>query len=398
MTRFVVVLLLLTCCTRVSDAQTLAGIDVLQRQDFRSLEGQRVGLITNHTGTNLHGDSTVQLLHESKRVNLVALFSPEHGFAGHLDQATIGDQQDQTTGLKIYSLYGDTRVPTAEMLGAIDTLVFDIQDIGTRFYTYISTMGGAMRAAAENGKRFVVLDRPNPIDGVTVSGPVLDSGSESFVGYHTISVRHGMTIGELARMFRAEWDLPLDLSVVELQEWDRTKTFEATGRRWINPSPNMRSLTQAILYPGVGLLETTNVSVGRGTDTPFEVLGAPWIDALKFAERLRDEGLGGVTFVPIEFTPDSSKHSGELCGGVNIVITDHAEFDPLRCGLLLAVTLRQMYPSQWDASSLNRLLSNQATHDAILGGASVESLMAGFESELSEFRRRRTAHLIYPVP
>ena len=377
--------------------QTLAGIDVLQRDEYRALEGRRVGLITNHTGADLQGVSTVQRLSEAPSVQLVALFSPEHGFAGKLDQSVIGDAEDDSTGLKIFSLYGETRVPTAEMLSGIDTLVFDIQDIGTRFYTYISTMGGAMRAASEHGLQFVVLDRPNPIDGVTVSGPVLDPGSESFVGIHPIAVRHGMTAGELAKMFQAEWRLNLDLQVIQLNRWDRTKPFDATGRLWINPSPNMRSLTQALLYPGVGLLETTNLSVGRGTDTPFEVLGAPWIQAREFAKELQRAKLRGVTFVPIEFTPNASKYASQRCGGVNILITDRNAFDPVRCGLLLAVTLRSMYPDDWDTKSLNRLLSDQETTDAIKAGKSLDSLEQAYADELNAFRKRRAQFLIYPA-
>jgi uncharacterized protein YbbC (DUF1343 family) len=328
-------------------------------------------------------------------VNLVALFSPEHGFAGKLDQANVDDDRDLTTGLKVFSLYGKTRVPTSEMLAGVDTLMFDIQDIGTRFYTYISTMGGAMKAAAEHRIRFVVLDRPNPIDGVTVQGPVLDTGAESFVGYHPISVRHGMTIGELAEMFKAEWKLDLDLVIIPVEGWDRSELFDATGRLWINPSPNMRSLTQAVLYPGVGLLETTNLSVGRGTDTPFEVIGAPWIDAVTLARELNAQGATGVRFVPIEFTPESSKYAEQTCGGINIVITDRVAFDPLRTGLGLAVTLRWLYPEQWQTTSLNRLLASDKTRNGILAGNSVDQLQAAYQDELDQFKQRRQKYLLY---
>ncbi len=377
-------------------AQVMAGIDVLQRDDYRQLADRKVGLITNHTGANRRGDSTVQLLHDSARVSLVALFSPEHGFAGKLDQAAIDDQRDAVSGLKVFSLYGATRVPTAEMLSGVDTLVFDIQDIGTRFYTYISTMGGAMKAASEHGVRFIVLDRPNPISGSTVQGPVLDPGSESFVGYHSIAVRHGMTIGELAQMFKAEWKLDLDLVVVPVEGWERGRMFDATGRMWINPSPNMRSLTQAVLYPGIGLLETTNLSVGRGTDTPFEVVGAPWIDALQMAHELNSQDLAGVRFVPLKFTPDASKYAGEECGGVNIIITDRETFHPLRTGLALALTLAKNYPDDWETKSLNRLLSSQKTYAGILAGRSIEQLQAAYQQELDEFKRRRAIYLMYP--
>lgn len=386
--------LVATPCAAI--AQVLAGIDVLQRDDFALLAGRKVGLITNQTGTDLRGQSTVRLLHDAPNVNLVALFSPEHGLAGKLDQAMIDDQRDEATGLKIFSLYGQTRVPTREMMRGIDTLVFDIQDIGTRFYTYVSTMGGAMKAAAEQGIGFVVLDRPNPIDGRTVQGPVLDRGSESFVGYHPISVRHGMTIGELAKMFRAEMNLDLDLIIVGVEGWQRSQMFDATGRLWINPSPNMRSLTQAILYPGVGLLETTNLSVGRGTDTPFEVIGAPWVDALSLAGQLNSAGLVGVRFVPIRFTPAASKHSQQECGGVNIIITDREVFDPLRTGLMVAVTLQQLYPKQWDTTSLNRLLASEKIYHGILSGLSVDQLQTSYRGQLEAFKQRRARFLLYP--
>ena len=379
-----------------SSGQTLTGIDVLEESQFEALAGRKIGLITNHTGVNARGESTVSLLSAAENVNLVALFSPEHGFAGLLDQAKINDAQDERTGLKIHSLYGETRVPTSEMLRGLDTLVFDIQDIGTRFYTYISTMGGAMRSASEHGLQFVVLDRPNPINGVSVSGPVLDEGGESFVGYHTLAVRHGMTTGELASMFKAEWKLDLNLSIVKMRHWDRTRMFDSTGQLWINPSPNMRCLTQAVLYPGVGLLETTNLSVGRGTDTPFEILGAPWIDAVAFAAELNQAGLDGVVFIPIKFQPESSKYAGEMCQGVNLSITDRKRFDPTDCGWLLARTLRTMYADAWETKSLNRLLVDEKTKQAILAAESLRSIKNGYESELAEFAARRAQFLLYP--
>ena len=373
----------------------MAGIDVLEREGFQRLAGRRVGLITNHTGTNLHGDSTVKLFHDASAVKLVALFSPEHGFAGQLDQASINDDQDEKTGLKIYSLYGKTRQPTAEMLQGVDTLVFDIQDIGTRFYTYISTMGGAIETAAKHQIRFVVLDRPNPINGVSVQGPVLDAGGESFVGYHPISVRHGMTVGELAMMFKAELKWDVDLEVVEMEGWNRDQMFDSTGRLWINPSPNMRSLTQAVLYPGIGLLETTNLSVGRGTDTPFEVVGAPWIEPLTLAHELNSRALAGVRFIPIRFTPNASKFAEQECGGVNIVVTDRDSFRPIETGLSFAIALRKLYPSQWETISLNRLLVHEKTRDGILAGQSVNQLQQSYATGLNAFKTRRESFLIY---
>ncbi|MCU0877686.1 MAG: DUF1343 domain-containing protein [Pirellulaceae bacterium] len=373
----------------------LTGIDVLVRDNFRSLGGKKVGLITNHTGRSASGKSTVELFHSASDVKLAALFSPEHGFEGKLDVAKIGDSQDGTTGLKVYSLYGETRRPTAEMLADIDTLVFDIQDIGARFYTYVSTMGEAMTAAAEHNKRFVVLDRPNPIGGLAVAGPMLDEGKESFVGFHSLPVRHGMTIGELAQLIQRERKLDLQLEIVRCEGWQRGDLWDATGLVWVNPSPNMRNLTQALLYPGIGLLETTNLSVGRGTDTPFEVFGAPWIDARELAAKLREANLPGVAFVPIEFTPSSSKFASETCRGVNVIITDRERFEPLATGLTIAATLRSLYPEKWEAKGYARLLGNGAVHEALLAGKSGPELVEISRSGVSQFLRRRAGVLLY---
>jgi len=378
-----------------SASKVLLGIDTLKRRGFAALAGRRVGLITNHTGTDRDGNRTVDLLHDAENVSLVSLFSPEHGLQGKLDQADISDARDDATGLSIYSLYGKTRKPAVEHLQDIDTLVFDIQDIGTRFYTYLSTMGLAMEVAAEHDLRFVVLDRPNPIGGELVEGPVLDAGSESFVGHHTIPVRHGMTLGELAEMLRAEKQLDVDLQVLPVENWRRGDYWDATGLTWINPSPNMRSLTQAVLYPGIGLLETTNVSVGRGTDTPFEVLGAPWIDGQQLAAELNGAALPGVRFVPIRFTPDASKFKGEPCEGVNILVTDRVAIRPVDVGLEIACTLRKLYPDEWETKRYSRLLINQAVFDAIREGDSRESLQSLIQPKLQKFLQRREKFLRY---
>jgi uncharacterized protein YbbC (DUF1343 family) len=281
------------------------------------------------------------------------------------------------------------------MLAGIDTVVFDIQDIGARFYTYVSTMGEAMQACAAEGKRFIVLDRPNPIGGVAVAGPMLDPGKESFVGVHRLPVRHGMTAGELARMFNDELKLNLDLQVIACEGWRRADLWDATGLTWVNPSPNMRSLTQALLYPGIGLLETTNLSVGRGTDTPFEVIGAPWLDGRKLADELRSRGVPGSSFVPIEFTPASSKFQGQKCGGVNLVITDRGRFEPLRTGFEIAAALRKLYPETWQAKVYERLLGNEKALQALLAGQSAEEIAAVAREGLSDFHRRRLRYLMY---
>ncbi|WP_164102184.1 exo-beta-N-acetylmuramidase NamZ domain-containing protein [Candidatus Laterigemmans baculatus] len=373
----------------------LCGVDVLERDGAELLRGRKIGLITNHTGVTRSGKTTGEFLAKAPAVNLVALFSPEHGFAGKLDQSDIGDTIDPVTGVKVFSLYGASRKPTDESLEGIDTLVFDIQDIGTRFYTYISTMGGAMEVAAEKGIRFVVLDRPNPINGVDIAGPVLDEGEQTFVGYHTLPVRHGMTTGELAKMLKSEKYPELDLQVIECEGWQRDEYFDATGLYWINPSPNMRNLNQAILYPGIGLLEYTNLSVGRGTDTPFEHIGAPWIDAGKLASDLNALDLPGVTFIPERFTPESSKYEGEVCEGIQILITDREQIEPLQVGFAIALALHRDYPEDWDMKPYARLLNSSKTYQAIDELQSLEQVREVAAQGMKEFKQRRDKHLLY---
>jgi uncharacterized protein YbbC (DUF1343 family) len=374
----------------------LTGLDVLQRENFQQLAGKKVGLITNHTGRNGQGIGIVPLFAEAKNFELVALFSPEHGFEGKLDIEKVGDSQDSKTGLKVHSLYGETRKPTEEMLSSVDTVVFDIQDIGTRFYTYVSTMGEAMKAAAQYKKSFVVLDRPNPINGMDVSGPMLDAGSESFVAFHRMPVRHGMTVGELAKLFREELKLDLDLTVIACEGWKRSDFWDATGLIWVNPSPNMRSPKQALIYPGIGLLETTNISVGRGTDTPFEWIGAPWIKHRELADWLNEQGLPGVVFVPVEFTPTTSKYEKQLCRGIQFDVTDRKDFDSVRTGLVVGVGLRTLHGGEWETKSLNRLLGSKAMTDAILAKKSWLDLQSIATDGLFEFRKLRDKHLLYP--
>ncbi|MFY7952518.1 MAG: exo-beta-N-acetylmuramidase NamZ domain-containing protein, partial [Armatimonadaceae bacterium] len=293
----------------------LAGIDVLLRDNLRLLDGSDCGLVTNHTGLTKDGIPTVDVLHHGPGVNLKTLFGPEHGIRGAVDER-VDDGRDERTGLPVHSLYGPRTEPTDEQLRGLDTLVFDIQDVGCRFYTYLSTLGHTMVAAARNGLRYVVLDRPNPIGGDAVEGPLADESRLSFTAFHSIPVRHGMTLGELARLIVADRKLKLELVVVKCEGWRRADWWDATGLTWVNPSPNMRSLTQATLYPGPALLEFTNVSVGRGTDTPFEVVGAPWIDGRLLADELAGRAIPGVAIVPVSFTPDASRFAGERCGGV----------------------------------------------------------------------------------
>ncbi len=374
----------------------LSGIDVLQQSNFRQVKGQRLGLITNHTGRNVEGIATSVLLAQAKGVQLKVLFSPEHGAAGQLDRANVPDGMDSETGLPILSLYGDTKQPTAKMLADIDTVVFDVQDIGCRFYTYVSTMGLAMQAAAEQGKKFVVLDRPNPIDGVTIAGPMRDAGRKSFVAFHDLPVRHGMTLGELATMFKAELDLELELTVIPCQGWKPSQCWDQTGQTRINPSPNMRNLNQALLYPGIGMLEMTGLSVGRGTDTPFEMLGAPWIDQQSFAIQLNGLSLPGVTFIPVQFTPHSSKFAEQRCGGVQILITDRKAIQSTSVGLGIAVVLRRLYPNDWDTKGLDVLMVNKATKDGILQQKSLSEVKAISMGGVNDFKRRRRSFLLYP--
>jgi uncharacterized protein YbbC (DUF1343 family)/CubicO group peptidase (beta-lactamase class C family) len=378
----------------------LTGIDVLERDGFKQLDGRRVGLITNHTGRDRTGRSTIDVLASAKNLKLVALFSPEHGLRGGED-SPVGNTRDDKTGLPVYSLYErDRRRPTVEMLKDIDTLIFDIQEVGTRFYTYPATCGYAMEEAAKNRIKFVVLDRPDPINGYEIEGPVADQeltdqASFSFTSYHPVPVRYGMTIGELATLFNAERKIGADLTVIKMEGWRRADHYDGTALTWVNPSPNMRSLTEALLYPGIGLLETTNVSVGRGTDTPFELVGAPWIDGQKLAEALNREGLAGVRFVPIGFTPKSSKFANEVCGGVNIVITDRGSFRPVATGVEIAYQLNRLYPGMWKVDDYIRLLVNRAALAALKEGKSPSDIAATWREGLAQFARIRQKYLLY---
>ncbi|GBC76757.1 Esterase EstB [bacterium HR08] len=378
----------------VETTSVLNGIDVLRRDGFRLLEGRRVGVITNHTGRARDGTSTIDLLARAPKVTLVALFSPEHGLRGQAD-GPVGDAVDEKTGLPIYSLYGPRRRPTAEMLRGLDTLVFDIQDIGARFYTYITTMGYAMEEAAARGIRFIVLDRPNPINGQDVEGSVADPDALSFTAYHPIPIRHGMTIGELALLFNAERKIGADLHVVKMEGWKREYWFDQTDQEWVNPSPNMRSLTAATLYPGVALLETTNVSVGRGTDRPFELFGAPWMDGRRVAEELNRRDIPGVRFVPIRFTPRASPFAGEECGGVAIVVTERAAVRPVRLGIEIAVVLHRLYPETWRVDAFGRLLAHRRTLELLKSGAEAETIERAWLTELERFRHIRQRYLLY---
>ncbi len=371
------------------------GVDVLAREGFARLKGKRVGLVTNHTGLTREGVSTVDALFRAPDVKLVALFSPEHGIRGAVD-AEVADDRDATTGLPIFSLYGKTRKPTGASLEGVDVLVYDIQDIGARFYTYISTLGLLLEAAKEKGIPLYVLDRPNPIGGLDVAGPVRDPEFASFIAFHELPVRHGMTVGELARLFNAERKIGADLRVVACEGWRRGDLYDRTGLLWVNPSPNMRSLTEALLYPGVGLLEASNLATGRGTDTPFERVGAPWIEPRKLAEKLNALDLPGVRFLPVKFTPKERQYAGKECGGVFIMITERERFEPVSLGIGFACVLHSLYPKDWEPAGFLKMLADQAAYQAILDGRGVREVEAGWQAELREFLEVRGRYLIYP--
>jgi len=379
------------------------GIDVLEADNFRELHPDpehpvRVGLVTNQTALDASGRRTADILAHAPGIQLTAIFSPEHGIAGVLDTTSIGNSRDAATGVPIYSVYGDTdakRRPTEAELAGLDEIVYDIQDAGVRFYTYESTMGYFLEAAAQAHKEIFVLDRPNPLGGVYVQGPIADPGRGSFVSYWQTPVRHGMTVGELARMFNGEQALGAKLTVVPMQGWMRGDWFDSTGRVWVNPSPNLRSLTEAVLYAGMGMIEGTNISVGRGTDTPFELAGAPWIDASTLAAYLNARNIDGVRFVPVYFTPDASIYAGQKCGGVNIVVTDREELDAPELGLEMAAALQHLYPGSYKAAKVDWLMRNKATLDALLAGEDPRRIAEDWQDAIAKFQQMRAKYLLY---
>lgn len=377
-----------------TSTKVLTGIDVLERDNFKPLAGMRIGLVTNHTGRNREGRQTIDVLNKAAGVKLVMLFSPEHGIRGLVDE-NVSDSKDDATGLPIYSLYGESRRPKAEQLKQLDAIVYDIQDVGARFYTYISTLGYVMEEAAKVKLPVFVLDRPNPIGGLDVEGPIADNDKLSFISYHTIPTRHGLTIGELAQLFNKQRNIGADVRVIKMDGWRRSMWFDETNLTWINPSPNMRSLTEATLYPGVGLLETTNVSVGRGTDTPFEVVGAPWIQGDQLADYLNQRPIPGVRFVPLRFTPNASVFKDQQCGGVNIIITDRFAFRPLLTGIEMALALRKLYPNDWQVDKYLRLLVNANSLERVKRGESAKEIVDSWNTGLQEFRRARAEILLY---
>jgi uncharacterized protein YbbC (DUF1343 family) len=378
------------------------GIDVLEAHGFDLIRGtaskKKIGLLTNQTGVDSQGRRTIDGLAQVPGTSLEAIFSPEHGVTGTLDTTDVGNSRDATTGVPVYSVYGATdtaRRPSLEILKSLDAVVVDIQDAGTRFYTYETTLGYFLEAAAKAGIEIIVLDRPDPITGSFVQGPISDPEHESFTNYGFVPMRHGMTMGELAKFFNSERNINARLQVVPLDGWMRGDWYDSTGMTWINPSPNLRSLTEATLYPGVGMIEGTNVSVGRGTDTPFELLGAPWINAAELAQYLNARDISGVRFVPVSFTPNASNYAGQKCQGVNIIVVERNAFDAPELGIELASALHKLYAAQFHLEKMIDLLVNQSTYDAIAAGEDPRRIVEGWREPLQKFQELRQKYLIY---
>jgi uncharacterized protein YbbC (DUF1343 family)/CubicO group peptidase (beta-lactamase class C family) len=379
-----------------------SGIDVLEEHGFDVLQvagrKKRIGLVTNQTGVDADGRRTIDVLAQAPGVSLEAIFSPEHGVTGTLDTTNVTNTKDAATGIPVSSVYGATdkaRRPAADVMKSLDAVVFDIQDAGVPFFTYETTLGYFLEAAAAAGVEMIVLDRPDPITGSFVQGPVGDAGQERFTNYWTVPVRHGMTVGELAKMFNAERNINAKLTVVPMEGWQRGDWFDSTGLAWVNPSPNLRSVTAGALYPGVGLIEYTNISVGRGTDTPFEVVGAPWIKSRELSAYLNGRGIAGVRFVPVSFTPVASVYNGQKCEGVNIVLTERNALDAPELGIELAAALKKLYPADYKMERLAELLVNQAAYDGLVAGQDPRRIAQDWQEELEKFQLVRQKYLIY---
>jgi uncharacterized protein YbbC (DUF1343 family) len=381
---------------RPKRAPVQTGLDVLRAQGFAPLKGKRVGLVTNHTGRARDGAAAIDLLSDVPDVKLVALFSPEHGIRGILD-AKVPSQVDERTGLPINSLYGETQRPTAAMLAGLDAVVIDLQDIGARFYTYTTTTAYVMEEAAKLKLPVFLLDRPNPVNGWQIEGPALDKESVGFTGYFpAMPIRHGLTLGEMARLFNAENKIGADLTVVAMKNWRRDDWFDDTTLPWINPSPNMRNMNEAALYTGIGAIEGTNVSVGRGTDTPFEHVGAPWIDGVQLADALNARGVAGVRFYPVRFTPVSSKYANQECQGVFIIVTDRTALRPVRVGLEIASAINRLYPAQYQLDLAARLFGSRDTLARVRTGDDPAAIAASWGAAEARWRLLRAKYLLYP--
>ncbi|MBI5485681.1 MAG: DUF1343 domain-containing protein [Deltaproteobacteria bacterium] len=386
-------------------AAVLPGIDVLEQRGFDILKGKRVGLITNHTGRSLNGRSTIDILNRADDVRLTALLSPEHGIRGTEDEK-VSSSFDSATGLPVHSLYGKSCRPTPEMLREVDVLLFDIQDIGARFYTYIGTLSLAMRAAREAGIPFVVLDRSNPIGGVAVAGaipasvpPEKASGCGAITSIHPIPTRHGMTIGELARLFNSEFGINCQLTVIPMQGWLRSMHYDQTGLTWVNPSPNMKSPEAALLYPGLGILETSNLSVGRGTERPFQLYGAPWVNAAAVMDNLAKRSIPGLSFAPASFVPTTPghPHRGRSCHGVSVTVTDREKLDPVLAGLQLVQAFYETHPDHFRAyGGFATEVGDREAWNLLTRKRMAPELVTGrWKEDLERFRRVRERYLLY---
>lgn len=370
------------------------GLDVLEAEKFAPLRGKHVGLITNHTGLDAQGRPIISMLFHAPGVQLVALFSPEHGISGRADEK-VASSKDPTTGLPTYSLYDESRRPTDEMLAGIDTLVFDIQDAGVRFYTYTTTMAYCMEEAAKHKIAFYVLDRPNLLGGDVIEGPMLDADKTNFVGYFPIPIRYALTIGELAQFFNAENHIGCDLHVIAMKNWHRNYFFDSTGLRWVPPSPNLRTVKGSIVYPGIEILQSAGVSVGRGTQTPFEEFGAPWIDGADVAAELNALRLPGLRFADQPFIPVSGLYAGQRCGGVSIRITDRFSVRSVRAALEIAAILKKRYPKQFDPAKLVTLLGNAETVRQLQAGVPPEQIIASWSADLAKYDETRRKYFLY---
>jgi len=378
-----------------SDGQVLSGLDVLRAGQFNRIQGIKIGLLTNQIGQARDGVSVIDLLHKSDNLKLIKLFSPEHGIRGIRDDR-VPSSRDPKTGLVIHSLYGKRVRPTPEMLDGIDTVVVDLQDIGTRFYTYMTTMAYMLEAAANQKVQVMILDRPNPINGLQIEGPMLDQKFIGFTGYFPMPIRHGLTMGELALLFSAENDIAVELTVVKMKGWQRRYWFDETGLPWVNPSPNMQNLIQATLYPGIGAIEGTRISVGRGTGAPFEQIGAPWIDGVQLAGALNARGLAGVRFYPVSFTPQSSKFAGQKCQGVFILVTDRRSLRPVRLGLEIAALLYRLYPDNYRLEEEENLLGSETVLSQILAGEDPAGIVKTWQADETHWQQLRKRYLLYP--
>lgn len=410
MKKFLLTMFCVFCCIScdMDNQKVRVGLDVFLKKHLAVINGKRVGIITNQTGISSKGEHIVDVLSKIPGVSISALFAPEHGIRGDLpDEIEMDSYTDERTGIRVWSLYGKHRKPTQEMLEDVDVLVYDIQDVGARFYTFISTMGLAMEAASEQGKKFIVLDRPNPVNGLTIEGPIIEEQYFSFVGQYPVPVRYGMTPGELAQMIKGKGWMEqmdrLDLQTIPMEGWRRDMWYDETGLPWLKPSPNIPSILTAAVYPGICLVEALNVSEGRGTMRPFEQIGAPWIESYDLAEKMNEYALPGIYFKPITFTPVSlpgaatwNKYMGQEIHGLSLIITDREILRPLEVMVYLLVALKKHYPKELELSDyLERLIGIQSFRRSINDLRPPEEIFKEWEPGIQEFKKAREKYMLY---